>query len=88
MDRRFAVALSHYRAALDSGTLEERERMFAELGVAVASRNREESRRTAREINERWPDDPDLRRVVEAFPGMFLGFRPANERPGRRFRRH
>jgi serine/threonine-protein kinase len=74
----------------DASRLDDRERALTKLGIAVSLRSREEAQRDAQEIKDRWPNDPDLERIVRAFPGMFLGS-GLNERPierGRRFRPH
>ncbi len=74
----------------DANRLDDRERALTKLGIAISLRSRDEAQRAAREIKYRWPDDPDLERIVRAFPGMFLGS-GLNERPierGRRFRPH
>ncbi len=86
MNRNFDYALKEYQRALDNGDrLNDRERMLTELGMAVSRRDRQESLRISREIDERWPDDPDLLRIEPAFPGMFLD---SSDRPRRRFRPH
>jgi Tfp pilus assembly protein PilF len=74
----------------DANRLDDRERALTKLGIAVSLRSREESQRYAQEIKDHWPGDPDLERIVRAFPGMFLGS-GLNERRierGRRFRPH
>jgi serine/threonine protein kinase len=74
----------------DAGRLDDRERALTKLAIAVSLRSREEAQRDAQEIKNRWPDDPDLERIVRSFPGIFLGS-GLNERPverGRRFRPH
>jgi serine/threonine protein kinase len=88
LNRNFDTALAELQLALeDSSRLDDREHALTDLGVAVSTRNREESQRIARDINERWPGDLDVRRIVTTFPGMFLGQRPEKaERPRRRFR--
>ena len=85
MNRNFDYAISEYERALDdSNRLNDRERALTELGIAVSHHNRQDSLRIAQEIDDRWPDDPDLLRIEPAFPGMFLN---ADDRP-RRGRRH
>jgi hypothetical protein len=74
----------------DASRLDDRERALTKLGIAVSLHSREEAQREAQEIKDRWPGDPDLDRIVRAFPGIFLGS-GLNERPierGRRFRPH
>jgi serine/threonine protein kinase len=86
MNRNFDYAAKEYGRALDdTDHLNDRERMLTELGIAVSRHDRQESLRISREIDGRWPDDPDLQRIEPAFPGMFLD---ASERPRRRFRPH
>ncbi len=91
LNRNLEPARTELELALgDANRLDERERALTRLGLALASRTREEAQRYARSINDRWPDDPDLQRMVQTFPGMFFGT-GLNERQierGRRFRPH
>jgi len=61
-------------ALADSARLDAREQQLARLGVALAVRNRPDIQRLAAEIWQQWPDDPDLNRMRETFPGMFIEF--------------
>jgi serine/threonine protein kinase len=56
----------------DSDRLDPREQQLTRIGLALAERNRRDIQRLAEEIWQRWPDDPDLTRMRETFPGMFL----------------
>jgi hypothetical protein len=88
IDHRFVIAREEYKRALEhSDQLDERENLLARVGMAVLARDRNEAQRMAMEIHERWPDDPDLRRIVATFPGIFFGGRFKDERPPKRFRR-
>jgi serine/threonine protein kinase len=60
------------RALADSDRLDTREQQLARIGLALAERNRPEIQRLAADIWQQWPDDPDLTRMRETFPGMFL----------------
>ena len=83
LNRNLNPALDELNLALaDSDRLDSREQQLARLGLALASRNRFESQRIADEIAQRWPADPDLSRMRETFPGMFLNL------PRERGRRH
>jgi tetratricopeptide (TPR) repeat protein len=87
LNRNFEPALGQYQQALDDiDRLDEREKLLTRLGMAISMHNRDLSQRIAAQINTRYPNDPDLRRIVPAFPGMFLGGQQ-NERP-RRFKPH
>ncbi|MGA8808377.1 MAG: protein kinase, partial [Thermoanaerobaculia bacterium] len=61
-------------ALADSDRLDPREQQLARLGVALAVRNRTNIQRLAADIWQQWPDDPDLTRMRETFPGMFIEF--------------
>jgi hypothetical protein len=89
LSRDLDTARAELQLALDDAEhLGEREQALANLGIAVATHRRVEAQRLARDFDERWPDDLDVRRIVATYPGMFLGPRPGkNERP-RRFRPH
>jgi len=83
LNRNLNPAADELNLALsDSDRLDPREQQLTRLGLALASRNRFESQRIADEISQRWPADPDLTRMRETFPGMFLEF------PRERGRRH
>jgi len=69
------------RALGDSDRLDRREQQLAKLSLAITSHDREEIGRLSAQIEERWPDDPDLARMRSTFPGMF------NEMPRGRGRR-
>ena len=83
-DRKFAKAIEEYQLALDQkDDLEPRERALARLGIAIALPRRLQAQEIAREINKRWPDDPDFQRIRREFA-------PASEEPrgfGRRRQR-
>jgi hypothetical protein len=64
----------------DADRLDAREQRLARIGLALAERNRSEVLRLADDIGQQWPDDPDLTRMRETFPGMFI--EPRNQ--GRR----
>jgi tetratricopeptide (TPR) repeat protein len=73
LNRNLNPAMDELNLALaDSDRLDPREQQLARLGLALASRNRFESQRIADEISQRWPEDPDLSRMRETFPGMFM----------------
>jgi hypothetical protein len=69
------------RALNDSDRLDRREQQLAQLSLAITSHDREEIGRLTSQIEQRWPDDPDLARMRSTFPGMF------NEFPQQRGRR-
>jgi serine/threonine protein kinase len=56
----------------DSDRLDPREQQLTRIGLALAERNRPDIQQLAEEIGQRWPDDPDLNRMRETFPGMFI----------------
>ena len=73
LNRNLNPAMDELNLALaDSDRLDSREQQLTRLGLALASRNRFESQRIADEISQRWPEDPDLSRMRETFPGMFM----------------
>jgi len=81
----FNSAIDELNLALtDSDHLDERERELSRIALAVAERNRFETKRMSERFRERWPEDPDLARMAETFPGMFEGF--TNFRGRRRLR--
>ena len=68
-NRNLGVAEQHLRAALEHpGELDPHQRQLAHLALAIARGNRERAQQIAREMHQANPDDPDLRRVREAFP--------------------
>lgn len=72
-NRNLNPAMDELNLALaDSDRLDPREQQLTRLSLALASRNRFDSQRIADEISQRWPADPDLSRMRETFPGMFL----------------
>jgi serine/threonine protein kinase len=73
------------RALGDSDRLDRREQQLARLSLAITSHDRAEIGRLSAAISERWPDDPDLARMRETFPGMFMEF-PREGRGRRRGR--
>ena len=73
------------RALGDSDRLDRREQQLARLSLAITSHDRPEIGRLSSQIEERWPDDPDLARMRSTFPGMFMEF-PREQRGRRRIR--
>ncbi len=73
------------RALGDSDRLDNREQQLARLSLAITSHDREEIGRLSGQIDQRWPDDPDLARMRSTFPGMFNEF-PREQRGRRRIR--
>ncbi len=68
LNRNLAKAIEEYQLALDQqDSLDERERALSRLGIAVAMHNRMQWERIAREIERRWPGDPDLERIRGTF---------------------
>jgi len=86
LNRNLIPATEELNLALgDSDRLNAREQQLARIGLALAERNRSEVLRLADDISQQWPDDPDLTRMRETFPGMFAelpreGFRPQRRR--------
>jgi hypothetical protein len=72
-------------ALSDSDRLDRREQQLARLSLAITSHDREEIGRLSAQIDQRWPDDPDLARMRSTFPGMFNEF-PREQRGRRRIR--
>jgi hypothetical protein len=71
-NRNFNPASEELNLALgDADRLDAREQQLARISLAIASHDRQETQRIAREIWQRWPGDPDLVRIREFFPGMF-----------------
>jgi len=71
-NRNFNPATEELNKALgDADRLDAREQQLARISLAIASRDRQETQRIAREIWQRWPGDPELVRMREFFPGMF-----------------
>jgi hypothetical protein len=67
-NREFSKAIEQYQLALDQkDELEVRERQLARLGIAIALHQRLRAEELAREINARWPGDPDLQRIHSQF---------------------
>jgi hypothetical protein len=73
------------RALNDSDRLDRREQQLARLSLAITSHDREEMGRLTSQIEQHWPDDPDLARMRSTFPGMFNEF-PREQRGRRRIR--
>jgi hypothetical protein len=68
LNREFSKAVQQYQLALDQkDELEVRERQLARLGIAIALNQRLRAAELAREINARWPGDPDLQRIRSQF---------------------
>jgi serine/threonine protein kinase len=73
LNRNAGGAGADMQAALDdSGRLEPRQRMFANIGLALANGKLLAARAGASELNEIYPHDPDLERLVAAYPGVFF----------------
>jgi serine/threonine protein kinase len=73
LNRNLIPAAEELNLALgDSDRLDPREQQLTRIGLALAERNRPDIQRLAEEIGQRWPDDPDLTRMRETFPGMFF----------------
>lgn len=82
LNRNLMPATEELNLALaDADRLDAREQQLARIGLALAERNRPQIQRLANEIS---PDDPDLARMRETFPGMFLEL--PRERGRRRLR--
>ena len=80
-------AIEQLGKALENGDqLDPRERKLTELGLAIASEDRPEALRIAREIHAAHPFDPDLIAIHREYPGM-LTLPDRAERPRRQFRR-
>jgi serine/threonine-protein kinase len=72
LNRNLDFASKELQKALDdSDRLGAREQQLTQLGLAIATHERQEIRRLSAEIWQRWPRDPDLVRMRETFPGMF-----------------
>ncbi len=68
LNREFAKAVEQYQLALDhKDELEVRERQLARLGIAIALNQRMRAMGLAKEINAKWPSDPDLQRIRSQF---------------------
>ena len=75
LNRNLVPAAEELNLALaDSDRLDSREQQLARLGLALAVRNRTDIQRFAGDVWQQWPDDPDLNRMRETFPGMFIEF--------------
>jgi tetratricopeptide (TPR) repeat protein len=70
------------RALADGDRLDARERMLAQLGLAIASGQRDEALRIGREIHQQNPADPDLMALRRSFGELF----GRQEQPQRRRR--
>jgi hypothetical protein len=67
-NREFSKAIEQYQLALDQkDELEVRERQLARLGIAIALNNKRRAEDLAREIDAKWPKDPDLERMRSQF---------------------
>jgi serine/threonine protein kinase len=58
----------------DTDRLDDREQQLARIALAIADRNRIETERMSARFWQRWPDDPDLTKMAQTFPGMFADF--------------
>jgi TolA-binding protein len=68
LNHNFPHAADQFRSALvNAGSLDPRERALTELGLAIATEDRQTANGIAREIHRVRPNDPDLRRIREAF---------------------
>ncbi len=86
-NRNFPHAKDQFSKALkDPEKLAGREASLAELGLAIASGDRLRVNVIASEIHRANPQDPDLLRMRQAFPGLF-GRPSENEQPRQQKRR-
>jgi serine/threonine protein kinase len=73
LNRNLVPAKEELNLALDDvDRMNPREQQLTRIGLALADRNRPDIQRLADEIWQQWPDDPDLTRMRETFPGMFI----------------
>jgi serine/threonine protein kinase len=73
LNRNLVPAKEELSLALDDvDRMNPREQQLTRIGLALADRNRPDIQRLADEIWQQWPDDPDLTRMRETFPGMFI----------------
>jgi len=85
LNRNLVPATEELNLALaDSDRLNAREQQLTRIGLALAERNRPEIQRLANDIWQQWPDDPDLMRMRETFPGMFIELPRERFKPQRR----
>jgi hypothetical protein len=81
LNRNLDYASKELQKALDdSDRLGPREEQLTQLGLAIATHERQEIRRLSAEIWQRWPRDPDLIRMRATFPGMFGELQRERER--------
>ncbi len=72
LNRNLDFASKELQKALDdTDRLGAREAQLTHLGLAIATHEKREVERLSDEISLRWPNDPDLERMRETFPGMF-----------------
>jgi thioredoxin-like negative regulator of GroEL len=84
-NRNFKYSTEELELAMgDSDRLSPHEQALTRLSIALAARNPSESRRLGDEVDQQWPDDPDVARMRATFPGMFNEVR--RERGRRRLR--
>jgi len=73
LNRNLVPAKEELNLALDDvDRMNPREQQLTRIGLALADRNRPDIQRLADEIWQQWPGDPDLTRMRETFPGMFI----------------
>jgi TolA-binding protein len=72
LNRNLDYASKELQKALDdTDRLGAREEQLTHLGLALTTREKREVERLSDEISQRWPNDPDVERMRETFPGMF-----------------
>ncbi len=82
LNRNFPKAIEEYQMALDhKENLKDRERALCHLGIAVAMHNRMQAQRLGREIEFRWPGDPDLEMIRDSFAPAGGQQHPFRRRP-------
>jgi hypothetical protein len=68
LNRNFSKAIEQYQLALDDKeNLDGRLRALSHLGIAIAMNRRSQAQQIGREIERRWPGDPDLERIRAEF---------------------
>ena len=72
LNRNLDYASQELQKALDdTDRLGAREEQLTHLGMALATHQKREVERLSDEIEQRWPNDPDVERMRTTFPGMF-----------------
>ncbi|MGZ8852849.1 MAG: serine/threonine-protein kinase [Thermoanaerobaculia bacterium] len=67
LERKAPVARKQFELALENPDLTPRQQRFARLGIAIASGQRLQAQKIAREIHDANPGDPDLERIRRTF---------------------